>query len=148
MFRSRPAVNRSTSNLLTHLAFLILLSACGDQASQTESPPADAAESPAASMPRNTEGVNPLNNLYWGDTHLHTNLSADAFGMRNTTGTPDDAFMFAKGAPESSICPPGSRVMPQQSLIRAMGNSPSWTGAQPKRAAKASRIARIDLSPS
>lgn len=38
-------------------------------------------------------------NLYWGDTHLHTNLSPDAYVLRNTTATPDDAYMFAKGAP-------------------------------------------------
>jgi hypothetical protein len=37
--------------------------------------------------------------LLWGDTHLHTNLSADAYLNRNTTVTPDDAFRFAKGAP-------------------------------------------------
>jgi hypothetical protein len=35
-------------------------------------------------------------NVYWGDTHVHTALSGDAFG----TGTrlmPDDAYRFAKG---------------------------------------------------
>jgi len=37
--------------------------------------------------------------VFWGDTHLHTNLSPDAYVQRNTTATPDDAFMFAKGAP-------------------------------------------------
>ncbi len=37
--------------------------------------------------------------LLWGDTHLHTNLSPDAFIKGNTTATPDDAFNFAKGAP-------------------------------------------------
>lgn len=35
-------------------------------------------------------------NVYWGDTHLHTNLSADAYGMRNAL-TPEDAYRFAKG---------------------------------------------------
>ena len=37
--------------------------------------------------------------LLWGDTHLHTNLSPDAYVQRNTTATPDDSFRFAKGAP-------------------------------------------------
>ncbi len=37
--------------------------------------------------------------LLWGDTHLHTNVSGDAFIFGNRTGTPDSAFMFAKGAP-------------------------------------------------
>jgi hypothetical protein len=36
-------------------------------------------------------------NVYWGDTHLHTNLSVDAHGMGNKTLTPDDAYRFAKG---------------------------------------------------
>lgn len=39
----------------------------------------------------------PVTNLYWGDTHLHTNLSADAYitGTRQTT--PEDAYRFARG---------------------------------------------------
>jgi len=37
--------------------------------------------------------------LLWGDTHLHTNLSLDAYLQRNTSATPDDAYMWAKGAP-------------------------------------------------
>lgn len=35
--------------------------------------------------------------VYWGDTHLHTNLSVDANGMGNRNLTPDDAYRFAKG---------------------------------------------------
>lgn len=34
--------------------------------------------------------------LYWGDTHLHTNLSADAFGFGARLG-PDTAYQFARG---------------------------------------------------
>ena len=37
--------------------------------------------------------------LLWGDTHLHTNISADAYIQRNTTVTADDSYRFAKGAP-------------------------------------------------
>jgi hypothetical protein len=36
-------------------------------------------------------------NVYWGDTHLHTNNSVDANGMGNRVLSPDDAYRFAKG---------------------------------------------------
>ena len=35
-------------------------------------------------------------NVYWGDTHLHTYLSGDAFAL-GTRLTPEDAYRFAKG---------------------------------------------------
>lgn len=35
-------------------------------------------------------------NVYWGDTHLHTYLSGDAYSM-GTSITPDQAYSFAKG---------------------------------------------------
>ena len=39
---------------------------------------------------------NPLNNVYFGEQHLHTQNSPDAFAM-GTRNTPDDAYNFAKG---------------------------------------------------
>lgn len=41
----------------------------------------------------------PTTELLWGDTHLHTNVSPDAFLFGNRTVTPDDAYRFAKGMP-------------------------------------------------
>lgn len=35
--------------------------------------------------------------LLWGDLHLHSNLSADAFVLENRTLGPDAAFRFARG---------------------------------------------------
>lgn len=35
-------------------------------------------------------------NVYWGDTHLHTFLSGDAYSL-GTSITPDQAYRFAKG---------------------------------------------------
>ncbi len=37
--------------------------------------------------------------VYFGDTHLHTSYSPDAFLMRNDTADPDTAYRFAKGLP-------------------------------------------------
>ena len=36
-------------------------------------------------------------NVYWGDTHLHTNLSADAYSLGNRKLGVEEAYRFAKG---------------------------------------------------
>ncbi len=38
-------------------------------------------------------------NLYWGDTHLHTSYSFDAFLNKNQSADPDTAYRWAKGMP-------------------------------------------------
>ncbi|MFP6817271.1 MAG: DUF3604 domain-containing protein, partial [Pseudomonadales bacterium] len=42
-------------------------------------------------------GQNYPKNVYWGDTHLHTRNSADAYSLGNMNLTPTDAFRFAQG---------------------------------------------------
>jgi len=37
--------------------------------------------------------------LYWGDMHLHTSYSFDAFLSQNYSATPDTAYRWAKGQP-------------------------------------------------
>ncbi|NNE18586.1 MAG: DUF3604 domain-containing protein, partial [Myxococcales bacterium] len=37
--------------------------------------------------------------LYWGDTHLHTSHSADAYFLQNRSAGPDTAYRWAKGLP-------------------------------------------------
>jgi hypothetical protein len=41
----------------------------------------------------------PARKLFWGDTHLHTSYSPDAFLMQNRSADPDTAYQYAKGAP-------------------------------------------------
>src|SRR5215475_2231803 len=37
--------------------------------------------------------------LYWGDLHLHSNYSIDAYATGNVGVTPDMAYRFARGIP-------------------------------------------------
>lgn len=43
--------------------------------------------------------VNYPKSVFWGDTHLHTNLSMDAYYFSNRSLGPDEAYLFAKGNP-------------------------------------------------
>jgi hypothetical protein len=53
---------------------------------------------PAFAQEKSEAGVkqNPLKDAYFGETHLHTGVSMDAF-IGGTRLTPDDAYRFAKG---------------------------------------------------
>jgi len=37
--------------------------------------------------------------VFWGDTHLHTSYSPDAYFFGNATADPDTAYRYAKGLP-------------------------------------------------
>ncbi|HVN37093.1 MAG TPA: DUF3604 domain-containing protein [Myxococcota bacterium] len=42
---------------------------------------------------------NPERNAYFGETHVHTSWSLDAFALGNTLTTPGDAYKYFKGEP-------------------------------------------------
>lgn len=48
--------------------------------------------------------------ILWGDTHLHTNRSFDAFTNRNFSVGPDEAYRFARGLP---VVHPGHKARVQ-----------------------------------
>ena len=97
--RKRHRTLRHGRRVVPVLVLALMLASCGEQGTGQTGTTSGTSTTTTATAPQNTQGANPLNNLYWGDTHLHTNLSPDAYLQRNTTATPDDAFMFAKGAP-------------------------------------------------
>ncbi len=80
---------------------LLFIYACDrKEEKQTQAPAVETTkiEAPAktsAEMP----APNPLRNVYWGDTHLHTSYSPDAFLMGNQSADPDTAYHYAKGLP-------------------------------------------------
>src|SRR5215469_10844214 len=67
---------------------------------------ATAPQSSEAATPRN-----PLRNAYFGDLHLHTSYSMDAFAFGTRT-TPEDSFKFAMGEPVEYFGKTWKRVAP------------------------------------
>jgi hypothetical protein len=95
----------------TRLAALLAIAAIGlplaacdsgvqrDAPAEAEQPRAEAAAPPQHAAEAPIPPSHPRRNLYWGDTHLHTSYSPDAFLMQNRTADPDTAYRFAKGLP-------------------------------------------------
>jgi len=82
-----------TRNILVTLLFSTTLGGCTKESrtDQTISVNAAAALSSAANI-----AVNPLRQAYFGDLHVHTGNSFDAY-VFGTRRTPDEAYLFAKG---------------------------------------------------
>ena len=79
------------------LATLFVFSCSTETTTEPETTaPAEAAATVSATAEPEI-AVNPNKNAYFGDTHVHTVLSFDAYLM-GTRRTPDEAYEFAKGA--------------------------------------------------
>jgi len=78
-----------------------LLVACSPSPDAVDMSPSrsvtEAADSPQTGRNARID-PNPTRNAYFGDLHVHTAYSFDAF-VFGTVATPDDAYDFAKGAP-------------------------------------------------
>ena len=72
---------------------LLALLACGKD--KPAAPDSAAPAGPAVEVP--CESQDPLRQLYWGDLHVHTALSFDAWTYEVRL-TPEDAYAFAQGA--------------------------------------------------
>lgn len=88
-----PANN--SHNLLSTVALTVFLAACGKVEDPTLFPAYDpgTAEPPPSRLQVEPD---PLRQVFWGDLHIHTSLSTDAYTMGVRT-LPDDAYTFCKG---------------------------------------------------
>ena len=94
------AKSRATSVIV---CALLILSGCGQQA-ETPKAPSAKAEAAATAAPKapTVEALeaavpeNPLKEAYFGETHVHTSYSLDAY-IGGARITPDEAYRFAKG---------------------------------------------------
>jgi len=79
------------------------------------SPGASAGQSTATSAPASASSTrppaNPLKNAYFGDLHLHTSYSMDAFAFGTRT-TPEDSYRYAMGESVEYFGKPQKRQQP------------------------------------
>ena len=81
--------------VLCPVVLLALLTGCNSN-NKSESTAAPANSSSATQSVEARPPRNPLRNAYFGDLHLHTSYSMDAFAFGTRT-TPEDSYRFAQG---------------------------------------------------
>ena len=87
------------------LATVLLAAGCAEPPAQP--PAAQPTEAPAGAVP-----MNPERDVYFGDLHLHTVLSMDAYYLFGTRMGPEDAYRFARGDEVMFMGEPISRRRP------------------------------------
>jgi hypothetical protein len=83
------------------IAYLIPASLLFSLVACTNKPATPASEQATQSASKRPP-ANPLRNAYFGDLHLHTGLSFDAYILRTNT-RPNDSYAYAKGQPVNYI---------------------------------------------
>ena len=74
------------------VALFAVLLAC-----QQKSAEAEQTAAPSAAATSQGSAPNPERNVYFGELHLHTSWSFDAYSFQNTVVDPDAAYRYAKG---------------------------------------------------
>ncbi|MCH8176290.1 MAG: DUF3604 domain-containing protein [Proteobacteria bacterium] len=82
--------------LIRLFPLLLILAACSDDTPSQQLAAEPAPDAVTATAPATNPEFNAQRNAYFGDLHVHTMYSFDAF-IFGTTASPDDAYEFAKG---------------------------------------------------
>ncbi len=118
----------AASVLLASAALILSLSGCSKTTDQSSAPVGEQKGSQTttadARPPRN-----PLRNAYFGDLHLHSGFSMDAFAMGTRT-TPDDAYRYAMGETVEYFGKPQKRIVPLDFL--ALTDHAEYLGVGPE----------------
>jgi len=92
------------------LSSLALLSGCNPTKKETTAE--TSAQTGATTLSSETRPApNPLKNAYFGDLHLHTGYSMDAFAFGTRT-TPEDSYKYAMGETVDYMGKPQKRIAP------------------------------------
>ena len=101
---SQPQFVRTLDTVARFALFGVTLVGCGGD---TERSAPKISQSRGVSTGAEMADPNPLRNAYFGDLHVHTKFSYDAF-LNGTRASPDDAYRYAQG--EAMTHPGGFEV--------------------------------------
>ena len=106
MSRVSSRIHRAAGILAAALAvgLAVFPATLRGQTSVPTKPAPAAPAKPAASAPAQSPAAapakpNPLRDVFFGETHIHTSWSFDAYVFGNTLTGPEDAYQFAMGKP-------------------------------------------------
>ncbi|MEP1595724.1 MAG: DUF3604 domain-containing protein, partial [Halieaceae bacterium] len=93
---AQRARHSGSSTILVAAVIAMFLTACQESADSNIDTAPSSTDAAQPIEPSTSAEAKP-GKLLWGDLHVHSNLSFDAFSFGNRNLTPSDTFAFAKG---------------------------------------------------